>query len=42
MHRMNVPGDALELEQIIRPREAEAKRLYHRALSAVCTAGRAA
>lgn len=42
MHRMNVPGDAWELEQIIRPREAEAKRLYHRALSAVCTAGRAA
>lgn len=42
MHRHNLPGDTWELEQIIRPREAEAKRLYHRALSAVCAAGRAA
>lgn len=42
MRRMNVPGDKWELDNVIRPREAEARRLYHRALSAVCTAGRAA
>lgn len=42
MRRHNLPGDTWELMNVIRPREAEAKRLYHRALSAVCTAGRAA
>ena len=42
MRRHNLPGDKWELDNVILPREAEARRLYHRALSAVCTAGGAA
>jgi hypothetical protein len=36
------PGDAWVYANVVRPREAEAKRLYRDAVAAVCAAGRAA
>jgi hypothetical protein len=42
MRRHNLPGDTWELLNVIRPREAEAKRIYRDAIGAVCTAVRTA